>query len=881
MARFLFLFLFFLTTHSVFAQKDKEHWFAPMMSRNSLVATNNRQALYFSTDSVTPFPVTIYSNNTAIGTVTISNGNPGVFTVTVDLIIAYQQSEVFKVTTRGLHAKADIPFMADLRVFDVGHGEIITSKGKSGIGNKFYAVYAPITNTSTSTNSTHNFTCGILATEDNTVVTVSGYSPTVHFSNGTTGVTNPTLTFTLNKGQSYIIEGRSNITANRAGFIGAKIVSTKPISLNNGNFVGQYSLPSNTTFEGPDITIDQSVPVERLGNEYILVKGMGNIAKETEGAIIVATEDNTQIFINNNTIAVATLNEGQFYRITATNYINQGNNHYNMYIKTNKKVYVYHLVAGLEASNATGSFNFVPPIGCIQSKKIDEIPKVDDLPRISSAFPLPLLNMKLNILTQTGANLTVNGVTPTLLEGPYTVAGTPNWVTYSLTEVSGNVKINSDKPVSAEVIGGSIFLGYSSYYVEDASCQHESTKTMNVCDNNQIIIPEFALSTQQYVPSSVIITTPPQNGTATVNPTTGVINYISTPGYVGTDTIVYRFCGNNPVFTDCEQVTLTLNMVESPIVTNAVLRTCFLDSNIATGQFNLTLATVSTQLGIIKKYYPSDTDAINGTNEILIPDNYVAPNGVVYVKVINANGCYKISKITLVVFPPTQSMILVDKIICIEDKTTLDVGPGFDGYQWSTGATTQTISDVTVGTYWVRLKTGECWAKQNVKVYSSEQPVITNVDITTNTVTVYATGGTPPYKYSMDNTNWQDANIFTNVPRGSEIIYLKDAYDCNPITVEITIPNIINAITPNNDGINDLLDYSALAHKENLKFSVFDRYGLKVFDSHKNTGYTWDGSYNGRKITTGTYWYYLSWTESKFKKTEVKYSGWVLVKNRP
>jgi hypothetical protein len=42
--------------------------------------------------------------------------------------------------------------------------------------------------------------------------------------------------------------------------------------------------------------------------------------------------------------------------------------------------------------------------------------------------------------------------------------------------------------------------------------------------------------------------------------------------------------------------------------------------------------------------------------------------------VINANGCYSVAVVTLVVLPPVKSDVLKDKIICMEDKTTLDAG---------------------------------------------------------------------------------------------------------------------------------------------------------------------------------------------------------------
>lgn len=325
---------------------------------------------------------------------------------------------------------------------------------------------------------------------------------------------------------------------------------------------------------------------------------------------------------------------------------------------------------------------------------------------------------------------------------------------------------------------------------------------------------------------------------------------------------------------------ITLKFHPTVTVNDTTMRSCFIEANPSTASFNLPNAIVTVQAGTTKKYYPSLTDAENATNEILTPANYIAPNGVIYVRVSNAQGCYSVAKVTLIVIPPVQSSVLVDKIICIENKTTLDAGPGFNGYQWSTGATTQSINNVGVGTYWVKLKTGDCITTQTVKVYPNEQPVVSNIDISNNAITVNVIGGTPPYKYSMDNINWQDSNIFTNISRGDHKVYVKDAYDCTPIVISVIVPNLVNVITPNGDGVNDVVDYSALAGKQNLILSIFDRYGTKIHQADKSNGFKWDGTIAGKKISTGTYWYSVTWNENDKKNTPIKFSGWVLVKNR-
>lgn len=399
--------------------------------------------------------------------------------------------------------------------------------------------------------------------------------------------------------------------------------------------------------------------------------------------------------------------------------------------------------------------------------------------------------------------------------------------------------------------------------------------TLTACNNNNAGTAIFDLTSAAVFndPTAIKKFYPTMNDlNAGTNEITNPTQYQSSTGVVYVLVTTLQGCADS--------AKITLNFFPVVVVNDATIRSCFIEGSPATASFNLTAAAVTTQPGITKTYYPSLTDAVNGTNEITAPATYIAPNGVIYIKVTNGNGCYAVAKVTLVVLPPVYSNVLEDKIICMEDKTTLDAGPGFTAYEWSTGATTQKISNAGVGTYWVKLKTGDCITLQTVKVYASEQPVVSNIDIANNTVTVNAIGGTAPYKYSMDNINWQDSNIFNNVPRGNGIVYVKDAYDCEPIDVEIVIPNLINVITPNGDGINDVIDYSALGHKQNLVFNIYDRYGTKIFQADKFNGYKWDGTIAGKKVPTGTYWYSVTWNENNKKNTPLKYSGWVMVKNR-
>lgn len=68
--------------------------------------------------------------------------------------------------------------------------------------------------------------------------------------------------------------------------------------------------------------------------------------------------------------------------------------------------------------------------------------------------------------------------------------------------------------------------------------------------------------------------------------------------------------------------------------------------------------------------------------------------------------------------------------------------------------------------------------------------------------------------------------------------------------------SIPNAITPNDDGINDLWTITGINEFEAAHVTVFDRWGQVVFN---DIGYNepWDGTNRGKFLPTGTYYYVI------------------------
>lgn len=280
------------------------------------------------------------------------------------------------------------------------------------------------------------------------------------------------------------------------------------------------------------------------------------------------------------------------------------------------------------------------------------------------------------------------------------------------------------------------------------------------------------------------------------------------------------------------------------------------------------------------KYFVSESDAKNNVNPISSSQN-VTNTRTFHLRFESNSACANWATFTMNINVPTASTSIQDLTICKNTTTTIDAGLGFTHYKWSNGTDGQfaRTADYGIGTHFVELTSPNgCVYKQTFTISATESPKITNIEVTGTTATISVTGGEAPYHYSIDGINYQNSNIFSNIPRGTHTVYVKDSKACEIIQSQFLIINLINAITPNGDGINDVLDYSDLRIKDNVSIKIFDRQGAAIYQS-EGKNYTWDGKSFGRNVTSGTYWYVITWTEP-LTQVPTAYSGWILVKNR-
>lgn len=253
---------------------------------------------------------------------------------------------------------------------------------------------------------------------------------------------------------------------------------------------------------------------------------------------------------------------------------------------------------------------------------------------------------------------------------------------------------------------------------------------------------------------------------------------------------------------------------------------------------------------------------------------------------IGTKGCKSLqpAKVRIEVIPAITTPLL-DVEMCMGDTIVLDAGAGNNyTYLWNTGATTQTIVADELGIYSVEIDNGICKDEFKVKVHAAALPYVTNLNYSDNTLTVTAYTPTinniaQTLEYSIDGVVWQDSNVFPGLLNNTNYtvrVRIKGT-SCNG-SIDFFTLHINNVITPNQDGVNDVLDLTSLAKYKNFNGSIYDRYGVEMFRFSKETP-IWNGTVGGKRLPTATYWYKFNFEYNK-SKTQMNQSGWIMLKNR-
>lgn len=142
-------------------------------------------------------------------------------------------------------------------------------------------------------------------------------------------------------------------------------------------------------------------------------------------------------------------------------------------------------------------------------------------------------------------------------------------------------------------------------------------------------------------------------------------------------------------------------------------------------------------------------------------------------------------------------------------------------------------------------------------------------ETTDGKIELIVAGGTPPYTYKLETSDWREDHVWSHLDKGIYRFEVKDQNSClsqgateiykNDRSCAVFVPT---AFTPNGDGQNDVFRAKVHDDVHDYRLDVFTRWGQTVFSTNNPEAF-WDGGFRGSPLPAATYIWILLYTDSK------------------
>lgn len=248
---------------------------------------------------------------------------------------------------------------------------------------------------------------------------------------------------------------------------------------------------------------------------------------------------------------------------------------------------------------------------------------------------------------------------------------------------------------------------------------------------------------------------------------------------------------------------------------------------------------------------------------------------------VSNRGCDTLLDFNISFQEPPELSLGADTAYCEGDTLVLDAGRDFAvTYRWDHGPETPAIWVVSPGMYGVTLFDGVCETYDSLFVSEEpmpmlylgpdttlcyDEPILIRVEPQTDYAIMW-NDGSDDWDYLATDTGRITATLSNQTCSASDslMVYL---CECS----QVFIPN---ALSPNNDGINDQFQVNLPCNYTQFRMQIFNRWGQQVFESESVTE-PWDGTQKGKPLPPGVYAYSISFEAIRSQTQERESVNWV------